>query len=143
VNSYFVVERQKEKIWTQIGQVQAASTNADYYFRDLIAAPGIYQYRLKYITGQKASYSAIRQVIVTAATNRSISYNSFTKQLFFRGFTDKNDLLRIFNAEGLCIYQTKITSPASEWQLNTSFLNSGLYIVTNANVVTKFIVTFR
>jgi hypothetical protein len=139
-NSYFLVERRKEESWLAIGQIPAVANKFEYSLRDLHLTPGTYQYRLKLVTNQKISYSSIQQITIKGS-GQVIRYNSLTQQVFVQGSIDKDDLLRIFDFSGKCIYQKRFVNPSAGWQLTTSFLKNGTYIVKTAKASTKFIVT--
>jgi hypothetical protein len=112
----------------------------DYSFSDPDIKSGTYQYRLKLISNQKISYSSIQQVTVRGR-QQTINYNRLTQQIFIHGFIDKEDVLQIFDSSGKCIYQKKFRETIEGWQLTTSFLRSGMYIVKTTKAVTKFIIT--
>ena len=137
---YFVVERRKEENWLPLTQLPANDNKVAYSFRDLYVTPGKYQYRLKLVNNQKISYSSIQQVTINGG-EQTISYDPLTQKVFVQDDISKNDVLRIFDISGKCIYQKRIVAPPGVFQLTTSFLKNGMYIAKTTKAVTKFIVT--
>jgi hypothetical protein len=138
-NSYFIVERRKEGNWIPITQMPAIENKMDYSFHDPKLLPGTYQYRLKLTSNQKISYSSVQRITIKASS-QAIHYDPSTKQLYVQGEIDKNDMLRIFDFSGRCIYEKKFATSTAEWQLTASFLKTGTYIVATAKTAIKFVV---
>jgi len=141
-DSYFLVERRTGEQWLQLAQISLSPNKTQYSFRDPYLAGGTYQYRLKLITNQNISYSAIRQVTIKGR-EQAITYNPLTQQVFVKGGFDKDEIFHIFDASGKCVYQKRFLSYQQGWQLNASFLKNGTYIARSATTATKFIVAGR
>jgi len=139
---YFLVERRKEENWLPLAQIPVSENKVEYSFRDPYVTPGKYQYRLKLVNNQKISYSSIQQVTINGS-EQAISYDPLTQKIFVQGGISKNDVLRIFDISGKCIYEKKIVSSTGQSQLIISFLKNGTYIAKTTKAVTKFIVTGR
>jgi len=137
-NSNFLVERRKEGNWIQIAQIPAGNKQ-EYSFRDPYVTAGTYQYRLKLINNQKTSYSSIQQITIKGKV-QSIRYDALSSQVLVQGSIEQNDILRIFDLSGKCIYLKKFISSVDEWTLPASYLKNGMYIVQTTKTLKKFIV---
>ena len=137
---YFLVERRKDENWFPLTQIEASDNKVEYSFRDLYVTPGKYQYRLKLVNNQKVSYSSIQQVTINGG-EQTIGYDPLTQKVFVQDDIPKNDILRIFDISGKCIYQKRIMGSPGVLQLTTSFLKNGTYIAKTTKAVAKFIVT--
>lgn len=138
VNTNFIIQRRNEGNWIELSQIPFSDGKQEYSFHDYIT-PGAYQYRIKLVSNQKIGYSAIRQVLFTENKQR-IHYDPLRQQVFVSGDIERNELLRIFDLSGKCVYHKRLMSSTGEVQLNTSFLKSGTYIATTSKASAKFMV---
>ncbi|MGZ3950638.1 MAG: hypothetical protein ACXVBZ_04545 [Flavisolibacter sp.] len=136
--SYFVVQRWNNATWTDIAQIPLIVNQARYVFPDPNPTPGIYQYRVKWVSNQTARYSPSQQVIIRAAA-QVIDYDPVTTQIHVRGGIARNETFRIIDLYGNCIYQKQFTTGLADWQMRLPFLKSGMYIAQIGTAVTKFI----
>ncbi|HEY6956829.1 MAG TPA: hypothetical protein VI385_16370, partial [Flavisolibacter sp.] len=136
--SYFVVQRWNAGSWIDLTRMPASVNQSEYRFQEFYRTPAIYLYRVKWVSGQSTQYSPIQQVIISGSATQTIIYDATTTLIRVRGIA-RNETFRIIDLYGNCLYQKQFPTGVEEWQLNSSFLKTGMYIAQTERAVTKFI----
>jgi hypothetical protein len=139
--SYFLIERREGEKWMELARIPFIHNKLQYTFRDRNLAPGQFEYRLKWVSPQNTRYSSIQQVIIGGTGRQMVHYDAVSTQIVVSGGIGKNQIFQIIDLSGKSVYLKRFANAVEKWQLNTSFLKSGMYIIQNGNMVTKMIIT--
>lgn len=128
VQDFSIERKQDNGHWTEIKKILPENSTLKYQYNDPNLLGGVYQYRLK-ITEKNGAvvYSPAKLINIKNNNTFNIFPNPAKKYVSIIYSFNSNSQLKIYNDIGQLVMSKKILTTQSVFQLDVSFLRSGIY----------------
>lgn len=141
VRKFEVERRMAGSEWMILGTLEALSAQRAYQFDDAGLSPGAWQYRVKVLEHNGASfYSSVRSINMSvAASSLQVHPNPSFNTITITGTFSKGDVLQLFDATGRMVMERSIPSASTSIQQDISMLRCGIYLIKAGSGVTRLV----